>query len=153
MLFRDRFCLRRLLRCYLCFLRNVLKPVLRLTFFLLFRNHFVVPFPISILYFSLVVLVICRFFQTVLVRILSKPLLVREKISVVLGFPGVSNPESLRLFCSVLSRLHLFRVRTISFCFKKFGFSFICSLSGVFQFSQYDEECFFVIFSISWCYH
>ena len=40
----------RLLRYYLYLLRNVLRPVFRLTFSLLFQNHFVVQFPLSILY-------------------------------------------------------------------------------------------------------
>ena len=89
-LFLDRFCLHRLLRCYLCLLRNVLMPFLRLAFSWSFRNHFVVP--ISILYFSSVVFVVCRFFLTVSVGILPNIVLPRETILVVSGFPGVSNP-------------------------------------------------------------
>ena len=90
--FRDRFYFHQLLRCYLFLLRSVLKLILRLTYSLLFRNHFVVPFPISILYFSLVVFVIGRFFLTTLVGFLPSSVLPREKTSIVSGFPGVSNP-------------------------------------------------------------
>ena len=87
MLFRDRFCLHRLLRCYLHLLRNVQRPVFWLTFSLLFQKHFVVLFPFSILYFFKIIFVICPFFLTVMVGILANTVLPREKSLVVSGFP------------------------------------------------------------------
>ena len=145
MLFRDRFCLDQLLRCYLCILRNVLMPVFRLTSSWSFRNHFVVPFPISIPSFSSVVCLICRFFLTISVEILPGTVLPEEWFY----FSGRFKSS---MALTVHSWLYI-QSKPFHSVLEEFRLIFICSITGVFQFSQNMEQFLFVICSVSSCYY
>ena len=138
MLFRDRFWSHRLLRCYLYLLRNVLSPVFRLTFSFLFENHFDFPFPI--LHFLKINFGNLSVLSDSLGKNFAKYCIAPRKDFSCFGFSGRFKSSRFWDFLfSVLFRLHLLRVRAITFCFKRSRIFFTCSISSVFHFLQNVE--------------